>query len=89
MVQIFEPVVLVEGEFSPNLHPVEQSGYIDLRVSSASGVVPADLEGTEGSFNGIDDPASILGMPDDQFSAIRSAKAVGSLAESHDSGDAA
>lgn len=87
MIQVFEPVVIVSGEFSPNIASVEQYGYVDLRVAYANASVPSTLEGVEGSFNGIDDPKSILGMPDDVFSAMRAAKAVGDVAKSPEGGE--
>lgn len=62
--------------FSKNIAVVDQVGFIDLRVASATGEVPSDLEGVEGQFNGIEDPKSIIGRPDDVFSAMRAQVAV-------------
>ena len=73
MVQNFDVGVL--EPFTSNIAVVSQIGYIDLRVAFATGEVPADLEGVEGNFNGIDDPNSIIGSPDDVFSAMRAAEA--------------
>lgn len=70
--------VFTEGVLEPmsrNKAVVSQIGYIDLRVAYATGEVPSDLEGVEGNFNGIDDPNSIMGTPDDVFSAMRAADA--------------
>lgn len=89
MVQEFKHVVLVEGEYSRNIAPVDQYGYVDLRVAFESSSIPADITGAEGSFNGISEPESILGVPDDAFSAIRASKAVGDIAKSPEGGESA
>ena len=72
----FEPVV-VGGR---NLTSVSQIGFIDLRIAYSSGVVAADLEGSLADVNGIDEPSSIVGRPDDVFSAIRSKDVVNDIA---------
>lgn len=55
---------------------VARNAAIDLVAANASGGVPSTLEGLEPSSNGIDNPASIIGSPDDVFSAMRAADAV-------------
>lgn len=52
-------------------YEVSQFGYIDLRVASRDGVVNGDLDGQDLKLNGIDEPESILGRPDDIFKAYR------------------
>lgn len=69
MKQFFEPVVI--GPFSPNIQFVSQIGAIDLREAYANSVVPGSIEETEVDYNGIDDPKSIIGRPDDIFAAKR------------------
>lgn len=78
MVQSFDVEIIKDG-FSRTIKSVEQIGFIDLRVAFATGVVPCDIDGVEGNFNGVENPASILGKPDDVFSAMRAAKAVESV----------
>lgn len=70
----------IRQPFSENIAVVSQIGYIDLRVAYETGSVPADLEGVEGNFNGINEPSSIIGSPDDVFSAIRAKEAVAATA---------
>ena len=69
MKQVFEPVVI--GPFCPNIQSVSQIGAIDLREAYANSVVPGSIEETEVDYNGIDDPKSIIGRPDDIFAAKR------------------
>lgn len=67
----FKPVVFIKDEYNPNLHTVAQYGFVDLRVASSTGVVPANLEDTMQFPNGIEDPNSIIGRPDDVFATKR------------------
>lgn len=76
MIQEINAVYTVDGEFSRDIAPVVQIGFIDLRVAYATGVVACDIDGVEGNFNGVESPESIIGKPDDVFSAMRAAKAV-------------
>lgn len=71
MIQEFDPVVIPSEGFTENMSTVSQIGYVNLRVAMATGTVPADLTGTENATNGIEDPRSIIGKPDDVFSAMR------------------
>lgn len=80
MKQTFEYFTL--EELGPNCAIVDQIGYIDLRVAYATGVVRGDLSAVEGDFNGIDDPKSMIGNPDDVFSSIRAAKTYKEVAAS-------
>lgn len=50
---------------------VEDFGYVDLIKCLQTGAVPADVTGSMSSYNGIDDPSSIIGTPTDVFEAMR------------------
>lgn len=71
MIQELKPVVFVEDDYNKNVSTVSQYGYIDMRVAYATGVVPSSLEDTSNPSNGIDEPSSIIGRPDDIFSVKR------------------
>lgn len=59
-----------------DLTPVDQYGFIDMKSALANSVVPSVMPGAEVDYNGIDDPASILGKPSDIFEAIEMQRAV-------------
>ncbi len=50
---------------------VEDFGYVDLIKCLQTGAVPSDVTGSMSSYNGIDDPTSIIGTPTDVFDAMR------------------
>lgn len=50
---------------------VENYGYVDLVKCLQTGAVPADVTGSMSSYNGIEDPTSIIGTPSDVFDAMR------------------
>ena len=50
--------------------PVSQTGFIDLKSAMVNNVIPSQIADTEDSYNGIEDPVSILGKPRDVFEAI-------------------
>lgn len=50
---------------------VDQFGFVDLNACLANGVVPSTVSDTEGAYNDIEDPSSILGKPADVFEAYR------------------
>lgn len=50
---------------------VENFGYVDLVKCLQTGAVPSDVTGSMSSYNGIDDPSSIIGSPTDVFDAMR------------------
>lgn len=52
---------------------------IDLVEANRSGCVPSDVVGVEPSSNGISDPLSIIGSPDDVFSSLRASNALNAL----------
>ena len=60
-------------KFDPNkdFREVENFGYVDLIKCLQTGAVPADVTGSMSSYNGIEDPSSIIGSPTDVFDAMR------------------
>lgn len=62
-----------KGWFDPQRdnQSVEQTGFVDLVKSFAAKSIPSDLMLDEASFNGIEDPQSILGKPSDIFDGIQ------------------
>lgn len=54
-----------------DIKEVDQFGFVDLNECMANGQVPSTVSNTEDEYNGIDDPASILGKPHDVFEAYR------------------
>lgn len=59
-----------------DLKAVEPFGYIDAKQAFVTGSVPSQLPDSDSDYNGIDDPASILGKPVDVFDAIAMQRAV-------------
>lgn len=55
---------------------VDQVGFVDLHKAFVTGVMPGDLVVDEESYNGVDEPASLVGRPRDVFEAINKAKYV-------------
>lgn len=51
--------------------PVSQTGFVDLNSAFANNFVPSVAENAESDYNGIEDPASILGRPRDVFEAMQ------------------
>lgn len=60
-------------KFNPleDIQEVDQFGFIDLVKAFQQGYVPGGSELVQESFNGIDEPESILGKPSDAFEAMR------------------
>lgn len=56
-----------------DLKAVDQIGWIDLGEAVKNGYVPAGIGQDDASFNGIDDPASIMSRADDVFGLYRQA----------------
>lgn len=65
-------MVYVDFPFNPQRDktPVSQTGFIDLKSAMVNNVIPSQIAESEDSYNGIDDPASILGKPRDVFEAM-------------------
>lgn len=71
---------MVQGKFDRNPRktkkPVDQFGFVDIVKVMESNSVPAMAsEGAE-TYNGIDDPSSILGKPSDVFEAMAMQSAI-------------
>lgn len=71
----FTPVLCVFDK-ERDIVEVDQFGAIDLRAAFISGTVPGDLIADPEAYNGVEDPASLLGKPSDTFDAIRKAQYV-------------
>lgn len=64
--------------YQENLHydsvrdvmPVQPYGFIDLRKALETKHIPADASAVPASFNGIDEPAAVLGRPADAFDSL-------------------
>lgn len=69
-----------------DIAPVEQFGFIDLKTALDSSMVPSQLPESESDYNGIDEPAQILGKPHDIFEAIDTQKALESAAAAESAG---
>lgn len=54
-----------------DITPVSQTGWIDLAECFRNSSVPTMIDDTDVAYNGIEDPASILGRPRDVFEATR------------------
>lgn len=54
-----------------DLHEVDQFGFIDLVECLTNGEVPTNIADEDVNYNGIEDPSSILGKPDDVFALYR------------------
>lgn len=61
--------------FDRDLQIVEQVGYVDLRRAYEDCSVPSDIGVDESTYNGIEEPSSIIGKPDDVFAAHRAGEA--------------
>lgn len=59
-------------QFSPLLDrtPVQPEQAVRLGLALKNGRIPADMGPSEDLFNGIENPADILGRPADQFDAM-------------------
>lgn len=78
-----------ECMFDPvkDLTPVDQFGFVDLKVALAESVVPSQMPGADSDYNGIDDPGQVLGKPSDIFEALDAQKALEASASAADNGD--
>lgn len=53
------------------MREVDPLGYVDLGKALMTGIVPSDVTGNMSSYNGIENPESILGSPSDVFESLR------------------
>lgn len=54
-----------------DLKAVEPFGFVDLKDAFVNSCVPSQLPESDSDYNGISDPESIVGRPDDVFDALR------------------
>lgn len=59
-----------------DIRAVEPTGWVDLAKANAMNSIPAQLQGSDLSYNGIDDPNSIGGRPSDIFEAAQASKVI-------------
>lgn len=66
-------MIVQECSYNPekDLKPVEEFGFINLKEAFVNRTVPSNLPDSETDYNGISDPASIVGKPTDVFDALR------------------
>ena len=82
------PLANPVADGSRDLCEVAQTGYVDLRLAFSTGTIDGDLSANEQSFNGIDEPNSLIGKPDDCFAAMRAAEVSNSVAAAKSKGGA-
>lgn len=65
-------MIVSDCVFDPvrDLAPVDQYGFIDLKVALASSNIPSQLPDSDSDYNGIQNPEAVLGKPRDIFEAI-------------------
>ena len=65
-------MIIVDTPFNPKRDKtaVSQTGYIDLKSAMVNNAIPSEVGETEEQYNGIEDPASIMGKPTDVFEAM-------------------
>lgn len=58
--------------FNPRIDktPVSSLGYVDLKSAMVNHALPSQIAESETDYNGIEDPASIMGRPTDVFEAM-------------------
>lgn len=60
-----------------DLHVVDPlSAGIDLRTAYVNGVVPGSVSAVDMDYNDVEDPASMMNHPSDQFEAMRQSEYV-------------
>lgn len=72
-VRNFPSICAVFCDFNPvkDQNPVDQVGFVDLRKAFLTATIPGDLSVDESRYNGVEEPASLVGRPSDVFDAIR------------------
>lgn len=56
--------------------PVSGSGFVDLKSAMVNHTIPSAIAESDLQYNGIEDPASILGKPRDVFEAVDMQKSI-------------
>lgn len=71
-------MVYTDFPFNPvrDKTPVSGTGFIDLKSAMVNNVIPSNIAESETDYNGIQDPASIMGKPRDVFEALDMQKAI-------------
>lgn len=59
-----------------DLHDVDQFGFVNLNDAFEKGVIPANVMMDDESFNGVQNPATLLSRSDDVFCGLRQAEYV-------------
>lgn len=82
-------MIVIDCPFDPvrDQNPVDQFGFVDLKVALDSSQVPSQMPDSESDYNGIDDPGKVIGKPRDIFEAIDAQKAAEQLAASESEGE--
>lgn len=64
--------------FNPevDLQEVDQFGFINLNEAYANGIIPSDLDFTDESFNGVQNPGTLISRSQDVFDGLRKAEYV-------------
>lgn len=73
-------MVMIYGKFSRNPRrskkPVDQFGFVDVvKIINTNSLPALDTDGAN-TYNGIEDPGSILGKPSDIFEAMAMQSAI-------------
>lgn len=65
-------MVVEKCAFNPKVDktPVSLLGYVDLKSAMVNHALPSQIAEAETDYNGIEDPASIMGRPTDVFEAM-------------------
>lgn len=68
--------MVCELYFNPerDIQAVEQTGYVDLAKANSMNSIPANIDGSDLSYNRIEDPNSIAGRPSDVFESYQASK---------------
>lgn len=65
--------MLCKCKYDPtcDLREVDPFGFVDLSTALVTGNLPSNVTGNMSSYNGIENPESILGSPSDVFESMR------------------
>ena len=66
----FEESKVCDFDKRRDLQEVEQTGFVNLVQALGHNVIDGNLELDDEKFNGIEEPAAILGRPKDGFDAM-------------------
>lgn len=74
----FNDMLVKSCRFDPVVDktPVSKTGFIDACLAFVNNAIPSRIAESEDDYNGIEDPASILGKPRDVFEAIDMEKGI-------------